>query len=286
MEGDTPMENFNPEDYIETREYKIKYNDNNYNILIGLTNSSVILRSLHYGIEINKDEFTIYKCETNEELFKLFNSIFEQNKVIIKHVKSYQEISLLLSFKIKDNKEEKYEINMMYYKQNIEHITNYLWNKVIIQNHQLNQTNKELKQLKDKYNNILNEINLIKNQIQINNYQNNIKNNLNSENNQYLNINNKLNNNINNDLNDNNNDLQNNFYILVKESGREGIITLENCSPKEKVSDLMNKYKYKIKNNNLNFYFLYNTIILQPNMTLEEANLTNLETIEVIKING
>ena len=47
-------------------------------------------------------------------------------------------------------------------------------------------------------------------------------------------------------MNDNNNDLQNNFYILVKESGREGIITLENCSPKEKVSDLMNKYKYKI----------------------------------------
>ena len=45
----------------------------------------------------------------------------------------------------------------------------------------------------------------------------------------------------------------------------------------------MNKYKEKIKNPKLNFYFIYNAKILEQNITLEEANLTNLDTIEVIK---
>lgn len=275
MEGNTPKPHFNMEDYIETREYQIKFDDNKYNILIGLTSKSIIFRTLHYNITINKDEFNLYACDTNEDLFNLFNSVFKNNKVIIKNVIPYQEIILILYFTIKGNKEEQYEISMCYENENIEHITNYLWNKLIEQNKKLNQKNEEVKILKDNYNIIINEINDIKRKITTNNNIGYFKD-THSQN--Y-----SLDNNIN---NFNNKDSQNNFYILIKESGREGIITLENCYPSQKISDLMNKYKDKIKNPFLNFYFLYNTKILEPNKTLEEANLANLETIEVIKNNS
>ena len=275
MEGNTPKPHFNMEDYIETREYQIKFDDNKYNILIGLTSKSIIFRTLHYKITINKDEFNLYACDTNEDLFNLFNSVFKNNKVIIKNVIPYQEIILILYFTIKGNKEEQYEISMCYENENIEHITNYLWNKLIEQNKKLNQKNEEVKILKDNYNIIINEINDIKRKITTNNNIGYFKD-THSQN--Y-----SLDNNIN---NFNNKDSQNNFYILIKESGREGIITLENCYPSQKISDLMNKYKDKIKNPFLNFYFLYNTKILEPNKTLEEANLANLETIEVIKNNS
>ena len=162
MERSTPKSHFIMEDYIETREYQIKFNDDKYNILIGLTSKSIIFRTLHYTITINKDEFNLCACDTNEALFNLFNSVFENNKVIIKNVIPYQEIILILYFAIKGNKEEQYEISMCYDNENIEHITNYLWNKLIMQNKELNQKNDELKILKDNYINIINEINEIK----------------------------------------------------------------------------------------------------------------------------
>ena len=78
----------------------------------------------------------------------------------------------------------------------------------------------------------------------------------------------------------------NNFYVLIREPGRIDIITLDNCSPTDKVSDLMKRYKKKINDNNLNFYFLYNAKRLEETSTLAESKISNNATLEVVKRRG
>ena len=339
--GDTPEEEFELENYIEVKEYQIYKDYNNYNMLLGRKNDSVIIRSLQFFYEHNLKEFFLYKFNTTNELFKFYNDIFEQNGVTIKSIKNNQEMKLLLSYQGKQ-----FDLILNYDKQNTGHIINYLWNKsfklkkdlniindqnkqikdeneiLINKNKELNneinkikednkELNKEINQVKqelnnyklennqikqnsimimDNFNKIMEEINTIKSGMISNNnniYQNNNPIfNLNNYNNQ---INNFNNDNFNNDNfnNDNSNNYNNNnFYVLIREPGRIGIITIDNCSPTDKVKDLMEKYKIKINDNNLNFYFLYNAKRLEETSTLAESKISNNATLEVVKRRG
>ena len=46
-------EDFYVENYLETREFQLKYQDNFYNILIGKTLNKVIIRTLHFCTDID-----------------------------------------------------------------------------------------------------------------------------------------------------------------------------------------------------------------------------------------
>ena len=45
----------------------------------------------------------------------------------------------------------------------------------------------------------------------------------------------------------------------------------------------MNKYRAKINNPNFKFYLTYSARVLNPNLTLKQAGLTNLTTVNVMK---
>ena len=208
-----------------------------------------------------------------------------------------------------------------YSDKNIGYIINYLWSKNIklekdlnhIQEENINLRN-ECNNLKEKiyslqkenneireYQQLLNEINILKNEnkeIRDNNvilesnileeiksikkaiksYNNNIlfPNNLFNYNNSFIPQNN---NNFNNNINQNNYK----FPLIFKENSGNGIITLDDCSPSDKISELMERYKEK-KGCNDNIYFTYNTKRLEPNNTLEEVKIKNMRTINVMKV--
>ena len=171
----------------------------------------------------------------------------------------------------------------------------------------IKKDNKQIKEennkIKEKNNNILEEIKSIENKIKSynsnnnnmafqnnfinnnNNYNNNFNNNYNFNNNFVpQNNNNYINNNFNNDINQHKNN--NTFSLIFKETGGNGkIITLDDCLPSDKISDLMEKYRKK-KGGDSNFYFTHNTVVLDQNSTLRENKLKNFDKINVMRIRG
>ena len=213
----------------------------------------------------NNGHIINYLWNKSFKLKKDLSKINEQNKQIKEEYETLRNKNKELNEEINKIKEDNKKLN-----------------KEIIQvKQELNNYKQENNQIKqntnfiiDNFNEIMEKINSIKNGMIANNnniYQNNIPSfNLNNYNNQINNFNNSDN------FNNYNPNNSNNFYVLIREPGRTGIITLDNCFPTEKVSDLMEKYIKKINDNNINFYFLYNAKRLEENSTLAEAKISML----------
>ena len=308
-QGDTPYSNFIIENYIEVKEYQINKDDIIYNILLGKKNNSVIIRSLQYFYEENLNSASNSEFKTTNELFKFYNDFFEKNQVKIHSINdNNKEMVLYFSSKKK--------ISLNYYELNTGHIINYLWNKNIKLQKELNKINEQINQIKDEYELLRNknkelndenneikeenqdlkkEVNL--NKEELNNYKHEniiIKQNIKNIMENYCKILEEINaikhkiysNNNNNNIN---NYIENNFDILIRDYPPiQNITPLKNCSPKDKISDLMERYKIAINDNNLNFYFVYNAKRLDENMTLAEAGIRNgnVYTLQVERKKG
>jgi len=278
-------DDFYVENYLETREFQLKYKENFYNILIGKTLNKVIIRTLHFCTDIDVNDllqYTRIKCNSIDEVYNYIVSNFTKGGVSISDIKSYKDMNLFF-------REQNFDLTLVYYEQNTEHIINNLWTKILKleqmvyvmreENIQLKEENRALKgQMKPnslaQFAEIQN-MNNMKEQNLINNNGNNKPN--------FMNFKKSLNMNSNNIIKNFNQMNNESFSLLFKESsGNRNIITLDNCSPNEKVSDLMNRYRIK-RNDNSNFCFTYNAKQLNPNITLSQAGLMNLVTINVIK---
>ena len=274
-------EDFNVENYLETREFQLKYKENFYNILIGKTLNKVIIRTLHFCTDIDVNDllqYTRIKCNSIDEVYTYIVNNFANGGVSISDIKSYKDMNLFF-------REQNFDLTLVYYEQNTEHIINNLWTKILKleqmvfimreENIQLKEENRALRgQMKP---NSLAQFAEIQNNLKEQNLNNNGNNKPN-----FMNFKKNLNIN-NNNIIKNFNQMNESFSLLFKESsGNRNLISLDNCSPNEKVSDLMNRYKIK-RNDNSNFCFTYNAKQLNPNITLSQAGLMNLATINVIK---
>ena len=296
MHGFTPEEPFEVENYIETRDFIIYKGNNFYNILIGKMMDKVIIRSLHYSSSIDLLSFEQsikVKLSSIDELFNIITNSFSNNMVTINNIKTNKEMKLFMSFNY-NNKPQKIDLTLIYSKINTEHIINNLWSKLMIMEKSLNEIKGENNQLKEENQRLKQQIKGSLNPItEINNNNNNNYNNFQNQNMMNFNLNNNMNfNNFNNSINNNFNmnskttifNNSNTLSLLFKESGgNRNIISIDGCLPTDKVSDLMNKYKSKINDNGLNFYFTYNAKVLNPNVTLAQAGIMNLVTISVMR---
>jgi hypothetical protein len=296
---ETPEE-FNHENYLETRDFQLKFQNIFYNILIGKTSNKIIIRTLHFSLDMNIDDFcqlTSMKFNSLNDIYSFIINSFDNNKVLITGINE-SEMNLLFIV-------QKFGLTLEFHARNIDHIINNLWNKIIILEQKLNNITEENIKLKDEniklrnqingnnmnnFNNInnLNDMNLNNiNDMNMNNFNNmnNMNNMINNINNMNININNNnFNNDFNNDINNNLNQIkENGFSIIVKESGSIKMRTLENCQPNDKISDLMKRYRNKINDYTSKLYFTYNAKQLNPNKTLSEEGLINLAKIIVMK---
>jgi regulator of replication initiation timing len=275
-------EDFNVENYLETREFQLKYKENFYNILIGKTLNKVIIRTLHFCTDIDVNDllqYTRIKCNSIDDVYAYIVNNFINGGVSISDIKSYKDMNLFF-------REQNFDLTLIYYEQNTEHIINNLWTKILKLEQMVYVMREENIQLKEE-NRALRDQMKPNSLAQFAEIQNNLKeqNLINDGNNKPNFMKFKKNFNINNNNIIKNFNQMNNesFSLLFKESsGNRYLITLDNCSPNEKVSDLMNRYRIK-RNDNSNFCFTYNAKQLNPNITLSQAGLMNLVTINVIK---
>ena len=56
MTQETPEE-FIPENYLQTREFKLMFKNIVYNILIGITLDKIIIRTIHFNLEMDINDF-------------------------------------------------------------------------------------------------------------------------------------------------------------------------------------------------------------------------------------
>jgi regulator of replication initiation timing len=275
-------EDFYVENYLETREFQLNYKDNFYNILIGKTLNKVIIRTLHFCTDIDVNDllqYTRIKCNSIDDVYAYIVNNFINGGVSISDIKSYKDMNLFF-------REQNFDLTLIYYEQNTEHIINNLWTKILKLEQMVYVMREENIQLKEE-NRALRDQMKPNSLAQFAEIQNNLKeqNLINDGNNKPNFMKFKKNFNINNNNIIKNFNQMNNesFSLLFKESsGNRYLITLDNCSPNEKVSDLMNRYRIK-RNDNSNFCFTYNAKQLNPNITLSQAGLMNLVTINVIK---
>ena len=154
---------------------------------------------------------------------------------------------------------------------------------LLISNIQKYRTNNNI--MNNIMNNMMNSNNMINNNNMMNNNINNMMNNLN-------NMNNLINNNNNNpmmgNINMNMNQYPNipkSFAVIFRHTGNDTNkfpITV-NVKENEKISDIIQKYRQKSSNYDINLKFIWNAKNLNHSLTVAEAGLTNNANIFVVK---
>ena len=59
MTQETP-EVFIPENYLRAREFKLTFKNIDYNTLIGITLDKIIIRTIHFSLEMDINDFCQY----------------------------------------------------------------------------------------------------------------------------------------------------------------------------------------------------------------------------------
>jgi len=148
----------------------------------------------------------------------------------------------------------------------------------------------------------INQLNLLISNIQKYRTNNNIMNNMmNSNNMMNNNINNMMNNlnNMNNLINNNINPMMGNinmnmnqypnipksFTVIFRHTGNDTnkLPIMVNVKENEKISDIIQKYRQKSSNYDINLKFIWNAKNLNHSLTVAEAGLTNKANIFVVK---
>ena len=273
---------------LESEEIQIFQNNYIFLILIGRTNNSVIIKSSYYSANLNNNEISFisgHNFQSINELYNFIINIFKNNQVQINLANN--EMNLKLSFFNNNNQLKSFQITMVFSNSNTDYFINHLFNNLTKLESENNTIKMNYQNLFQNYQTLYQELNQIKSQMQLiqnnninfNNNNNSIMNN--NMNNIFMNnnANNQIMNNSGNQINFNPN---NTISILFREqSGAPK--TLDRCNLNDTIGQLMDKYREKIKKPNFKFYLTYNAKVLDPNLTLKQAGLTNLTTLYVMK---
>jgi hypothetical protein len=297
------------------KEYKIKKDDSYINILIGKKRDSILIRSLFYEIRFNEADLSLlFNTNFNSlnESYEFIKNVFEKNKVIVKEILNFK---MILEIEInglkKKEKEKIIEITLLPELKNEESvifnlISEFLELKKEVKNlkndnKNIQEENKKLKQentqMKNDINEMKTEINSLKNFNLINstNCLFNNMNNMNSMNStlppinmiDMMSYNNDLNNfrnidSLNNEIKKDNDKITVIFRGTVLDSKSFTPIYID-CSSDEKVSTIIERYRAKAGDNDINKKFIFNAKALNENLTIKEAALGNNSNIFVIK---
>ena len=282
MKGETPMGNIYTENLLESKEFKIIQGNHVFLILLGKAMNSVKIKFSNYSADLNCQEISLIAQNPlnsiNDLYFLIFN-IFSSGNVKIEMQNN--SINLYLSFfnnNIKQNKT--FMISLKYSDNNTDYFINHLLNK-------LTGLESENNQLQTNYQNLLENFQSLKMEID------SLKNNNNNNNNNFINnsindlfMNNNFNNNINinNSINQQMNNNSDSISILLKEQdGGNKVKTLSNCNINDTIAQIMDKYREKINDRNLKFYLTFNAKVLEPQKTLKQIGLSNFTTLCVMK---
>ncbi len=303
------------EKFIHFNEYKIKKDDSSIDILLGITEQYIVIRSLYYEVRINPSELSLLTkiiYNSLDEVFEYLNNLFKEKEVIIKNI-SKERMTLI--FKINDyirKKEKQIEISLMAQIKNGGYAIYNIINKYLELEKEINLLKKDNKTIKEenlmlKEENsklreanfkIQNDIIAIKNDINILKMNNNNNNN-NYQNNMMIQNNNQINNNNMNQMKEMMNQINlrysmqqmmNNFnqrekINLIFRSGSSDdnrMPYLKECFPDNKLSDIFEEYKVETENMD-DSIFIYQSKSLNPNLTVSEEGLTNNANIFVVK---
>ena len=285
----TPNKNIIPmENLLESREFQILQGNNVFLILIGKTVNLVKVKSSYFSVDLNfKEISTIAEFPLNsiDELFNFIVNIFMGNNVKVEMTNN--EMNLILAFLNNNTKQNKqFSIILKYSDDNINYFIYDLWLK-------LTKLEKENNSLNMNYQYLVQEIANMK--IQLQNLTNNNFTFANCINNSFFNNNfNNINtinnpNNINNPINQINpintkNKEKNNISLIFNEhNSGNNVKALHNFNKNDTIEEVMNKYRERIKDKNLKFYFIYNANVLNPKKTLKQVGITGVANITVMK---
>ena len=290
LKGETPSQVVNnyTDNLIESEEFQIFQNNYIFLILVGRTNNIVTIKSSNYSTNLNNNEISLISGQNFQSINALYNfiiNIFKNNKVQVNLANN--EMNLNLSFFNNNNQLKSFQIALGYSNNNTDYFINYLFNKLTKLESENNTIKMNYQNLLQNYQMLFQELNQIKSQIQL--IQNNNIN-LNNNNNNINNMNNIImgnvlnNQNMNISLNQINFDENNTISILFREpSGSGNVKTIDRCNLNDTIRQLMQKYRERIEKPNFKFYLTFNAKVLDPNLTLKQAGLTNLTTLYVMK---
>ena len=290
LKGETPsiFANNYTENLLESEEFQIFQNNYIFLILIGRTDNSVTIKCSNYSTNLNNNEVSLISGQKFQSINALYNfiiNIFKNNKVKINLANN--EMNLDLSFLNNNNQLKSFQISLGFSNSNTDYFINYLFNKLTKLESENNTIKMNYQNLFQNYQMLFQELNQIKSQIQL--IQNNNIN-LNNNNNNINNMNNIImgnvlnNQNMNISLNQINFDENNTISILFREpSGSGNVKTIDRCNLNDTIRQLMQKYRERIEKPNFKFYLTFNAKVLDPNLTLKQAGLTNLTTLYVMK---
>ena len=290
LKGETPsiVANNYTENLLESEEFQIFQNNYIILILIGSTDNSVTIKCSNYSANLNNNEVSLISGQKFQSINALYNfiiNIFKNNKVKINLANN--EMNLDLSFLNNNNQLKSFQISLGFSNSNTDYFINYLFNKLTKLESENNTIKMNYQNLFQNYQMLFQELNQIKSQIQL--IQNNNIN-LNNNNNNINNMNNIImgnilnNQNMNISLNQINFDENNTISILFREpSGSGNVKTIDRCNLNDTIRQLMQKYRERIEKPNFKFYLTFNAKVLDPNLTLKQAGLTNLTTLYVMK---
>lgn len=290
LKGETPsiVANNYTENLLESEEFRIFQNNYIFLILIGRTDNSVTIKCSNYSANLNNNEVSLISGQKFQSINALYNfiiNIFKNNKVKINLANN--EMNLDLSFLNNNNQLKSFQISLGFSNSNTDYFINYLFNKLTKLESENNTIKMNYQNLFQNYQMLFQELNQIKSQIQL--IQNNNIN-LNNNNNNINNMNNIImgnvlnNQNMNISLNQINFDENNTISILFREpSGSGNVKTIDRCNLNDTIRQLMQKYRERIEKPNFKFYLTFNAKVLDPNLTLKQAGLTNLTTLYVMK---
>ena len=295
------------EKIIDSRKYKINYQNDYIKILVSKTKNNIILSYSYYEIKFNQDNLfflTKIKFKSINESFEFIVDSFNNNKVLIKQVTS-EFIILNITYNI-NSKEKTIDI---YLNENLEDKDKLI--KKLFQNNI--KLEKEIDKLKENNKNIIEENNRLKSDIT--NLENNYNINIMSLRGEIMNLtsrinlismDNMMNNNMNNNMDNNmNNNINNNMnisaqpnlpnfnninnlpiiserninVIFIKKIGNEDPINIK-CKKTDLISTLIKKYRGLSYSQYFNSFY-YNGKELDDKITVEQAGILNNSNILV-----
>ena len=291
LKGETPYfigNNFT-ENLLDSEEFQIFQNNYTFLVLIGRTNNFVTVKSSNYSTNLNVNDISIIsgqKFMSTNDLYNFIINIFKNKRIQINLVNNeMNEMNLNLSF-YNNNQLKSFQLTMGYSNNNTDYFINHLFNKLTKLETENNALKMNYQNLFQNYQILSQDLNQIKSQMQLMRNNNINNNNINfiSNNNNMSNVfmgNNDNEQNIHMSANQINLDSNNTISILFKDqSGKPK--TIRGCNLNTTVEQLMNKYREKINNPNFKFCLSFNAKFLNPNITLKEAGLSNLATLNVI----
>ena len=279
------------EKILDSRKYKINYQNDYIKILVSKTKNNIILSYSYYEIKFNQDNLfflTKIKFKSINESFEFIVDSFNNNKVLIKQVTS-EFIILNITYNI-NSKEKTIDI---YLNENLEDKDKLI--KKLFQNNI--KLEKEIDKLKENNKNIIEENNRLKSDIA--NLENNYNINIMSLRGEILNLTSRINlismdNMMNNNMNinaqpnlpnfNNINNLpiiseENINVIFIKKIGNEDPINIK-CKKTDLISTLIKKYIGLSYSQYFNSFY-YNGKELDDKMTVEQAGILNNSNILV-----